>query len=61
MNFNAAVPGPVLNYPKGNLMLGLNAAPNPSFERTHTGMRQLAFISFWANCHTPVWAAQLKR
>jgi hypothetical protein len=38
-----------------------NAAANPSFERTHTGMRQLAFISFWANCRTPVWAAQLKR
>jgi len=38
-----------------------SATPNPSFERTHTGVRQLAFISFWANRRTPVWAAQLKR
>lgn len=34
---------------------------NPSFERTHTGMLQLAVISFWANRRMPVWAAQLKR
>jgi len=37
------------------------ASPNPSFERTHTGVRRLALISFWANLRTPVWAAQLKR
>lgn len=35
--------------------------PNHSFERTHTGMRQLAFISFWANCRMPARSAQLKR
>jgi hypothetical protein len=35
--------------------------PNPSFEPTHTGKRQLAYISFWANRRLPVWAAQLKR
>jgi hypothetical protein len=43
------------------LGVGSNARANPSFERTHTGVRQLAFISFWANCRTPAWAAQLKR
>jgi hypothetical protein len=35
--------------------------PNPSFEPIRTGKRQLAFISFWANCRLPVRAAQLKR
>ena len=39
----------------------MTVTPNHSFERTHTGMRQLAFISFWANCRLPVRAAQLKR
>lgn len=36
-------------------------SPNPSFERTHTGMQQLAFISFWANSRMPARASQLKR
>ena len=35
--------------------------PNPSFERTHTGMPLQAFISFWALRVLPVRAAQLKR
>ena len=41
--------------------IGERMRPNPSFERTHTGKRQLAFISFWANRRLPVRAAQLKR
>jgi hypothetical protein len=35
--------------------------PNPSFERTFTGVPRLAFISFWAKRVTPAPAAQLKR
>jgi hypothetical protein len=33
----------------------------PSFEPTRTGVRRSAVISFWANRHPPVRAAQLKR
>jgi hypothetical protein len=36
-------------------------APNPSFERTRTGMPLQAFISFWALRVLPARAAQLKR
>jgi hypothetical protein len=36
-------------------------APNPSFERTPTGMPLQAFISFWALRVLPARAAQLKR
>ena len=39
----------------------VQVTPNPSFERTPTGVRQLAFISFWANRRPPARAAQLKR
>jgi hypothetical protein len=35
--------------------------PNPSFERTHTGMPLQALISFWALRVLPARAAQLKR
>jgi hypothetical protein len=37
------------------------AAHNKSFERTRTGIRQLALISFWASCRLPPRAAQLQR
>jgi len=34
--------------------------PNPSFERTCTGVPRLALISFWAKRLPPAPAAQLK-
>jgi hypothetical protein len=35
--------------------------PNPSFERTCTGVLRLALISFWTRRVPPAHAAQLKR
>ena len=37
------------------------ATPNPSIERTRTGRRLQAFISFWALRHLPARAAHVKR
>lgn len=35
--------------------------PNPSLERTRSGMPHLASMSFWAKRVLPLRAAQLKR
>ena len=40
---------------------GQGAWPNPSIERTHTGMALQALISFWALRALPARAAHVKR